>query len=79
MLFVAFEFYTPILSGTIMKTKDNVHGNTIIESPATYAITNHEIYETSFYPSTANSFVNENITLQRSTILTQVKLLQPSF
>ena len=45
-----------------MKTRGKVHGKTIIERPATYAIINHERYDTLSCPSTANSLVSEKIT-----------------
>jgi len=47
--------------GTIMKTSGNVHGKTIIERPATYAIIVHVRKEVCSLPSTANSLVTEKI------------------
>lgn len=49
-------------NGTIMKTRGNVHGKTIIERPATYAMINQERYDSLSCPSTANSLVSEKIT-----------------
>jgi hypothetical protein len=39
-----FLYPRPMLRGTIMNTRGRVHGKTIMDRPATYAITNHERY-----------------------------------
>jgi len=44
-----------------MKTSGNVHGKTIIDSPATYAITIHERYDVCSLPVIVKFVPNENI------------------
>ena len=51
-----------MLNGTMMKTRGNVHGNTIIDRPATYAIIIHERNVACSFPSTVNVVPSEKIT-----------------
>ena len=44
-----------------MNTRGNVHGKTIIDRPATYAITIHERYVACSFPSIAKLVSNEKI------------------
>ena len=44
-----------------MKTSGNVHGRTIIDSPATYAITIHERYVVCSFPSIVKLVPSEKI------------------
>ena len=46
----------------MMNTRGNVHGNTIIDKPATYAITIHERNVACSFPSTVNEVTSEKIT-----------------
>jgi hypothetical protein len=50
-----------MLNGIMINTNGSVHGKTIIESPATYAIINHDGYENSLPDFTETSLVNEKI------------------
>ncbi len=51
----------PILSGTMMNTSGKVHGKTIIERPAPYAIINQERYDMSWFLAEGSSDVAEKI------------------
>tara|TARA_B110000495_G_scaffold163431_2_gene148701 strand:+ start:2451 stop:2702 length:252 start_codon:yes stop_codon:yes gene_type:complete len=50
-----------MLSGTIMNTSGSVQGKTIMDRPATYAITIHERYVVCSFPSIVKIVPNENI------------------
>jgi len=56
-----FLYPLPMLSGTIMKTSGRVHGSTIIERPATYAIVIHERYDVCSFPSIIDDVPIEKI------------------
>ncbi len=57
-----FLYPCPILNGTIMNTSGRVHGKTIIDKPATYAITIHERYVACSFSSNDVLVSNANIT-----------------